>query len=142
MSLLTRRAVGLHGRGRRRAASLFIDLTPLIDVTFQLLIFFLLTATFQTNPSFKVKLPKAKNQDVTEEQKAMVVVIGAEGQMEVDHKVVDVRELELRICAAAQTGNQAVNIKADENTDHKHVVQVFDLAKTCGIEKLGILHGR
>jgi len=34
-----------------------------------------------------------------------------------------------------------VNIRADESTAHQHVVKVMDLAKTCGLEKLGILHG-
>jgi biopolymer transport protein ExbD len=121
-----------------------VDLTPLIDVTFQLLIFFLLTATFQqANPSFKVKLPKAKNQDVSQETKALVVTISAEGTYQVEGKAVDARELELRMCAAAQDGKTAgVNIKADEATSHRFVVEVMDVAKTCGLEKLGILHGR
>jgi biopolymer transport protein ExbD len=120
-----------------------MDLTPLIDITFQLLIFFLLTATFQSNPSFKVKLPKAKNQDTSQDTQAVVVAITADGTFEIDSKAVDLRELELRLCAAAQQGtNSGVNIKADEATDHRFVVAVMDIAKTCGLEKLGILHGR
>ena len=131
-------------RHRRSTVGAVVDLTPLIDITFQLLIFFLLTATVQqANPSFKVKLPKAKNQDVSQETKALVVNINAEGEYQVDGKLVDPRELELRMCAAAQEGNTAgVNIKADEATSHRFVVKVMDTAKVCGLEKLGILHGR
>ena len=131
-------------RHRRRRESAAVELTPLIDITFQLLIFFLLTATFQQqNPSFKVKLPKAKNQDVTREQKAMVVSISADGQYQVDGNLVDARELEMRFCTAAQAGSvSGVNIKADESTPHRYVVKVMDAAKACELEKMGILHGR
>ena len=137
MSFGSRRARTRRGRGQAN-----IDLTPLIDVVFQLLIFFLLTATFQNNPSFKVKLPKAKNQDVTREPKAVVVNIGASGEVEIEGKRVDDRELELRLCAAAQEDTSTgVNIRADESTPHQFVVKVMDVAKVCGLEKLGILHG-
>ena len=68
-------------RGRRVRGQAQIDLTPLIDVVFQLLIFFVLTSTFQNNPAFKVKLPKAKNRDTTQEPKAVVVTIGKGGEM-------------------------------------------------------------
>jgi biopolymer transport protein ExbD len=129
-----------HRRGARQAA---VELTPLIDIVFQLLIFFLLTATFQNNPSFRVKLPKAKNTDVTQEPKAVVVTIGADGVIEVDGKPVDMRELQMRLCTAAEDDSTTgVNIKADEATQHQYVVQVMDIAKECGLERLGILHGR
>ena len=134
---------GPHAKRRRRGGELSIDLTPLIDVVFQLLIFFVLTSTFQTNPSFRVKLPKAKNRDVTQEPKALVVTIGSEGGIEVDGKAVDERELRLRMCAAAQADSTTgVNIRADQATQHQFVVRVMDAAKECGLEKLGILHGR
>ncbi|MEM6295812.1 MAG: biopolymer transporter ExbD [Myxococcota bacterium] len=132
----------MGARAHRRRRETLVDLTPLIDIVFQLLIFFLLTATFQDTPSFKVKLPKAKNTDVSQESKAFVVTLGAEGTYEVDGKVVDARELEMRLCVAAQGESSGVSIKADESTPHKYVVEVMGLAKTCGLEKLNILHGR
>lgn len=142
MSLRMPGGVGLrpHRRGGRQA---MIELTPLIDIVFQLLIFFLLTATFQNNPSFRIKLPKAKNQDVTQEPKAVVVNLSADGRYEVEGKQVDARELEIRLCAAAQDPDTVtVNIKADGSTEHQHVVRVMDLAKTCGLERIGVLTGR
>jgi biopolymer transport protein ExbD len=44
--------------------------------------------------------------------------------------------------AAKENQTSTVNIKADQNTKHEKVVQTMDIAKTCGIEKLGILHRR
>ncbi len=129
-------------RARRRSSPL-IDLTPLIDVVFQLLIFFVLTSTFQDNPAFNVQLPKAENREQVQEPKAVVVTLNAEGAYELDGQVVDERELELRLCAAAQDPETTgVNIKADQATQHQYVVTVMDIAKTCGLQKLGILHGK
>ncbi len=134
-------ARGLNKRGRVDGA--VVDLTPLIDVTFQLLIFFMLTATFNNDAAFKVKLPKASANDPATEAKAIVVEISEDGRFEVDKKLVDESELEARLCMAArEQGASTVNIKADQGTRHERVVQAMDVAKACGIEKLGILHRR
>ncbi len=137
---------GHRGLGNRKRALIdgaAVDLTPLIDVTFQLLIFFLLTATFNNDAAFKVKLPKATANDPATETKAIVVEISEDGRFEVNKKVVDQAELQTRLCMAAkELGATTVNIKADQNTKHEKVVQAMDVAKACGIEKLGILHRR
>lgn len=129
--------------GRKRGGAAQVDLTPLIDVTFQLLIFFLLTATFNNDAAFKVKLPKASSNEPATEQKSLVVEISEDGRFEIDRKIVDERELQMRLCVAAKDNSiSTVNIKADQNTRHERVVQAMDVAKACGIEKLGILHRR
>ena len=139
---LSARASGLRARRRARGSAI-VDLTPLIDIVFQLLIFFLLTTTFQNNPSFRVKLPKANNSDVKQEPKAVMVSVGSDGQIEVDGKVVDDAELERRLCNAGNSDSSTgVNIRADAKAEHQHVVKVMDKAKGCGLERLGILHGR
>lgn len=134
---------GLRGRGRAVTDGAVVDLTPLIDVTFQLLIFFLLTATFNNDAAFKVKLPKATANDPATETKAVVIEISEDGRFHVDKMVVDEAELQTRLCSVAkETEASTVNIKADQNTKHERVVQAMDVAKACGIEKLGILHRR
>lgn len=139
---ITDRTKGLRAR-RRNQGGAVVDLTPLIDVVFQLLIFFILTTTFETNPAFQVKLPKANNADVKQEPKSVVVTVTSDGRIEVDGKQIDDAELEARLCNAANgDASTGVNIRADAATEHQHVVKVMDLAKTCGLERLGILHGR
>ena len=130
---------GLRRRARGIGGST-IDLTPLIDVTFQLLIFFLLTASFRNESAFKLQLPKAQTREPVTEKKAVVIKISEDGRYEIDNKVVDPRELELRLCKAQEDGTAAtVNIKADRNSRHESVVQVMDVARGCGIKKMGIL---
>ena len=140
MSLRARKA-GL--RSHRRNTNAVVELTPLIDIVFQLLIFFLLTATFQNNPSLKVDLPKAKSTDVSQDPKGVVVVVSPEGTFEVDNKRVDERELELRLCTAAQEDPATkLRVKADRTTQHQYVVQVMDLARRCGLKGMDIVTGR
>ena len=139
---LRARSAGLRAHRRQRTTAI-VELTPLIDIVFQLLIFFLLTATFQNNPAFRVKLPKAKNRDVTQQPKAVVVTISSDGRYEVDGKPVEARELGMRLCEAKERdGDTGVSIRADQSSEHQYTVQVMDLAKTCGIERMAILHGR
>ena len=132
---------GLAARRGGANGGAIVDLTPLIDVTFQLLIFFLLTASFRNESAFKVQLPKAKTQEPATEQNAVIVKISEAGELEVDRKLVDIRELELRLCRSQEENPDGVtiNIKADKNTRHERLVQVMDLARTCGIKKMGIL---
>lgn len=117
-------------------------MTPLIDITFQLLIFFLLTATFQDVSSLDVELAQAKNAEKREQKQSVLVSIAEDGRVEIDRVLVDLRELELRLCKAREEGRVAVNIRADKSSRHESLVGAMDVAKRCGFEALGILHSQ
>jgi biopolymer transport protein ExbD len=139
VSIASREAGHLRHRRRRNQSSI-VDLTPLIDVVFQLLIFFLLTATFQESSSLDVELARAKNQQKTAKAEAVVVSISARGAFEVDKILVDPGALESYLCAQASSGKTTLHIRADKDSKHEDLVHAMDLAKTCGFESLGILH--
>jgi biopolymer transport protein ExbD len=139
MSLRDRDSGHLRHRRRRNQGSL-VDLTPLIDIVFQLLIFFLLTATFQESSSLDVDLARAKNQQKAQKQEAVVVSISSRGAFEVDKILVDPGALESYLCAQSKTGKGTLHIRADKDSKHEDLVFAMDLAKTCGFESLGILH--
>jgi biopolymer transport protein ExbD len=138
--------VSLRGQGghlrhrRRRNQGNIVDLTPLIDIVFQLLIFFLLTATFQESSSLDVDLARAKNQQKAQKQEAVVVSISSLGTFEVDQILVDPGALEGYLCDQAKAGKSTLHIRADKSSKHEDLVQAMDLAKACGFESLGILH--
>lgn len=135
------RRTGSPGWGRqRRPQGALVELTPLIDIVFQLLIFFLLTATFQDTSSLDVDLAQAKNREQTPKKQAIVLSIDAEGKFELDSHVVDLAELELRLCKHAQEGQVSLNIRADRESQHASLVTAMDLAKRCGLKSMGILH--
>jgi biopolymer transport protein ExbD len=127
-------------RRLRRARGGIIEMTPLIDIVFQLLIFFLLTATFQDQSSLDVELARAKNQEKTKEQQAVIVSIDSEGRLEVDKKLVDERELEMRLCKEKNSGKTTLHVRADKDSRHETLVNAIAVAKGCGFRQLGILH--
>ena len=139
MSIAAREAGHLRHRRRRKPTNI-VDLTPLIDIVFQLLIFFLLTATFQESSSLDVDLARAKNQQKAQKAEAVVVSISSRGAFEVDKILVDPGALESYLCSQAQTGKRTLHIRADKDSKHEDLVHAMDLAKTCGFESLGILH--
>ncbi len=130
---------GFRGRRRRRNDAT-VELTSLIDIVFQLLIFFLLTATFTDQSALQVNLTRAKNQEKSEQKEAVVVAISEDGRFEVDGKLVDDRELELRLCKEASAGRTNLHIRADKSSRHETLVRAMDIAKTCKFKSLGILH--
>ena len=139
MSIGSRDAGHLRHR-RRRNQGTIVDLTPLIDIVFQLLIFFLLTATFQEDSSLDVDLARAKNQEKTQRAEAVVVSISQGGAFEVDQILVDPGALESYLCGQSRDGRKTLHIRADKDSRHEDLVQAMDLAKTCGFDSLGILH--
>lgn len=138
---------GGRGRGRfadrrRNRQGAVVELTPLIDITFQLLIFFLLTATFRDFSSLDVDLTEAENKEQTKEQKAILVSIGSEGELEIEQQIVELEKLESMLCRAKDGGKSAVHIRADKSADVEHAIQVMAAAKRCGIKSAGLLHNQ
>ena len=113
-----------------------LDVTPLIDVVFLLLIFFMLTSTFVLQPGIKVKLPRAITSEALRE-KNLVIVITAGGKIYLDNEIVSPDELNTRLEKAAQD-ERAVLIKADRKISLGRVVEVWDLCRDVGIAQVSI----
>jgi biopolymer transport protein ExbD len=124
---------------RRRSENL-LDITPIVDTVFNLLIFFALSLNFISAPGIQVRLPQATGEEVAQERTALRVGINAAGAFYLDEKRVRPEELAaaFRAAAAARRDTQ-VWIRADENARHGQVVEVMDLARTAGLHRLAIL---
>jgi biopolymer transport protein ExbD len=115
------------------------DLTPLVDVVFLLLIFFMLSTTFIVAPGIKVKLPKSSSTEVSREKKEVRVVMSQDDKIYVEQKLVSHEELGKYLKKAARENPEGmVIIQADERVTHGKVVEVMDIAKTSGFNKLAI----
>jgi biopolymer transport protein ExbD len=111
-----------------------IDIAPLIDVVFQLLIFFMLTSNFVVIPGINIKLPKTiTSQDVA--QKALTIVISSEDIIYLDNKPVTSREITAYL---KKYKYDSIFIKADRDASMGTVVAIWDICKSGGIEKIGI----
>ena len=122
-----------------RKEELRVEITPLIDVVFLLLIFFTITTTFVTTPGFRVKLPKAGASSVQKSDHDATVVITADGRTILDNKAVDEVGLADELARlAAEAPDTLLIVQADESVPHGKVVQVMDIAKEKGIRRLAI----
>ncbi|MCM8831100.1 MAG: biopolymer transporter ExbD [Candidatus Omnitrophica bacterium] len=111
-----------------------IDIAPLIDVVFQLLIFFMLTSSFISIPGINVKLPKTVTQEALNIQ-TLAVVITAQDILYVEDKPILLKELEELI---KKKKYDAIFLKADKDASLGILVEVWDVCKRLGIEKIGI----
>ncbi len=116
-----------------------VDVTPMIDVVFQLLLFFMVTTTFVSNPGIQVDLPRSSAQVVISDKKDINVWMTAEGSVYADDAPVTLDELVgLFERRAKADPNTMVVIKADQGVSHGRVVSVMDLARNQGLSKLAI----
>lgn len=115
-----------------------VDLTPLIDIIFQLVLFFMVSTTFITAPGIQVDLPRSSAQQILQDSTDINIWMGNQGEVFVDDTPVDWDALDARLTAASSDPQTLVIIKADTDVDHGRVVRVMDLARSKGLSRLAI----
>ena len=115
-----------------------INLTPLIDVVFLLLIFFMVSTTFKDDARIKVQLPEAQGEEVpVDEPQVLEIVIDGTGTFYVNQRMVVDRKLKtLKKAIAGAAGEDReipVVIKADARTPHQAVMTAMDAASQLGL---------
>lgn len=120
-----------------------ISLTGLIDVVFLLLIFFMVSTTFEHQAVLKVDLPEAKNVSAPENQpNSFELVIDPNGQFYLnDRQLVDGKPATLQaafIEAAGDDRNVPIILRADAETPHHFVVTAMDVTAQLGFTRLSI----
>lgn len=110
-----------------------LSMTPLIDVVFILLIFFLVAARFaQEDRELPVQLPSAMSAvPMTMEPQIMIVGIDENGQFVINGKTISIEEVETTIRQAVTDNpvNQTVIIRGDRRVSFQHVVSVMDVCQ-------------
>jgi biopolymer transport protein ExbD len=113
-----------------------IDIAPLIDVVFQLLIFFMLTSNFIIQPGIKVNLPKAVTSETVKTENIEIVISG-ENVTYTNGRVVTQAELKSLLTQVVRR-QQSILIKADRRASLGRVVEVWDLCRDLGINQISI----
>lgn len=115
------------------------DITPMIDVVFLLLIFFMLSTTFIVKPGISISLPKSSAEEIKKVKEEIEVSISREGDFYLGEDKVSLEGLKEAFINAAKTSIESVVIiNADEKASHGSVVSVMDIAKESGITKLAV----
>lgn len=125
-------------KDKPRGSGVDINLTPLIDVVFLLLIFFMVSTTFVYTNSLKVNLPKAKGEAV-ENRKNVNITVSVAGDILINGKKALKNDFPGLILKEFEKNPSAtVIIEADKMSKHGDVVFVMDESKKAGFEKLAI----
>ena len=113
---------------KRREAR--IDLSPLIDVVFQLLIFFVITTTFLTDTGIPLDLPEAESGEQRSTAEDLSIRVSADGGIRFRGVIVSLADLERQIQdAVAESPTGVVTIYGDRHVDYETIIQVIDLAR-------------
>lgn len=127
---------------RQRTEDEGINLTPLIDVVFLLLIFFMVSTTFTKETHLSVDLPEAVGEQSSELPDQIEILIGTDGSYSVNGQALVNNKIETLKSALDKTaeGNNKVPlvITADAQTPHQAVVQAMDAAGQLGFAHLSI----
>jgi len=124
--------------GKRRADPV-LDVTPMIDIVFQLVLFFMVSTTFVSSPGIQVDLPRSSAQVVLNDDQDLSVWIALDGSIRVNEQAVDLNKLnDVFRRAAERDPNTLVILKADQGVTHGRVVTVMDIARSRGLARLAI----
>ena len=128
---------------RRRREDSGVDLTPLIDVVFLLLIFFMVSTTFIRETQLKIDLPEDSGELQEIEEEIVEITVDRLGDYAVNDRLLVNNELATLLRAldevlATQKPDVRVIITADANAAHQAVVRAMDAAGKVGLSRISI----
>jgi biopolymer transport protein ExbD len=126
-------------RGREKEP-LEINLVPLIDVMMVILIFLMITTTYNKYTELQINLPSADADKQAERANEVAVLVNTQGQYVINRRAVvfrSVEQLAEELKRAASTAKEpVVVISADANTTHQAVVRVMEAARLAGLSQI------
>ena len=115
-----------------------IDLTPMLDVVFILLIFFIVTSVFVTEAGIDVSKPEASTADPRSKD-LILIAVSTDGQIWIDGEQVDPRFIRSRFeRRLAETPNASVVIQGDRAAQNEHVMTILRAARDANIAAVSI----
>lgn len=128
------------GCERHRRSNVVLNLTPLIDIVFLLLVFFMLTAHFIEDESISIDLPEAVSSKKADDEGFIEVAVTPDGKILVSGSLVEPEHLRQTLSGALHApGKRFVRLRGDHQAHFGLGVQVIDAARQAGAESLDIL---
>ncbi len=125
--------------GRRRTSQV-PNLTPLIDIVFLLLVFFMLTSHFVRDEVLNIDLPEAESGAALDEPQQIEVIITESGEYLINSRTVTLDELkDLLHNEIKKQKEKVVRIRGDKNVDLGTAISAFDAAREAGASGVDIV---
>jgi len=116
-----------------------INMTPLIDIVFLLLIFFMLTAHFVSEEAIDIELPKSEYSTEIDDNKPITVAVSSTGEFSIGSKLVSREKLFNTVTELVTSRDKKVlYIKGDKKAKLSDIVYVMDAAKAANIASVSI----
>ena len=123
-----------------------VNLTPLIDVVFLLLIFFMVSTTFEHQSRIQIELPEATATPEELEEESLEIVIDAQGRYFIgEEQVVNTELKTLKSAISKAVGDRGtipVTIRADASTPHQAVITALDATSQLGLTQISLATSR
>ncbi len=124
-----------EGRSRIHA---HLDIAPLIDIVFLLLVFFMLTSTFMVPEAIELELPESSSATVTEVT-PIIVALNASGQLALNGETLQLERLRAAIEPLIKEDTDvAITLKSDAHTEVQQLLKVMDEIRAAGGENVAL----
>ncbi len=131
----------LAGRSLKLSkAGLSIDMIPMIDIVFQLVLFFLVSTTFAMLPGIALNLPESSSAEAVNAAHLSVTIINRdEVYLNKERTLIDNLAAALTgFRGSGQTETQNVTLEADESVSYRLVIEVLDILRTTGFQHINL----
>ena len=128
------------GFRRKTSEAPRIELTPMIDVVFLLLIFFMISTTFIERPGVSINLPEGGTQQIPADKKEVQVYLTEDGEIYLQSELVSLSALSTYLgnLGSDITHEMTFLLMADKSARHGWVIEVMEVARRNGIVRLAI----
>lgn len=114
-----------------------LDMSPMMDIVFLLLIFFLVTSTFLPDAGMDLELPESTTATPSEMAPTMISV-AEDGSLQLNGEAVTVEQLEQRVAALPEADRQKITVRADARVDYGIIVRIIDALRNAGVTGLSL----
>ena len=115
-----------------------INMTPMLDIVFIMLIFFIVTAVFVKEAGFTVLKPEAESARQLP-QVSVLIAVSSDDEIYINREVTDIRELRTAVEKLyAENPKGTIAIQGDEEADAVLVMKVYDAVRDAGVDKIAI----
>jgi biopolymer transport protein ExbD len=136
-------------KGLKAKSTVVMDITPMIDVVFQLLLFFLLTSTYaqqqatadHQTASIPVELPESSLQASQKAPEEVIVSLDSAGNVYLGENQLSLEELSIQLSTMAQENpNRIVLLRGDQNVPYGKIGQVMSIIRATGLKMSAVLN--
>jgi biopolymer transport protein ExbD len=127
----------MFSEARHRDRRARVDMSPLIDIVFLLLIFFAVTTTFLEQSAMDLELPESSTSEATESAQ-ITVEVGADGEIRLQGEIVTAEQLEARVGQLSEEEKARIAVRADTSISLGLTIQVIDALRNGGAEGISL----